>query len=119
MHKKDFTAKIIGICIIIGLFLLMCFGIYECPLRCVVGIPCPLCGMFRAFMNLIKGDLAKAFYYHPLWPVVVVAVVVALLKRFRIIHLTKRQIDIACIIIAVLFVMCYVWRMTHGLMDII
>ncbi|MBW6409461.1 DUF2752 domain-containing protein [Clostridium weizhouense] len=35
-----------------------------------IGIPCPTCGITRAFKYLIKGDLNKAFYFHPLFPLV-------------------------------------------------
>lgn len=33
----------------------------------VIGIPCPSCGMTRAYMALFHGDLNKAFFYHPLF----------------------------------------------------
>lgn len=39
--------------------------------RCVVeeltGVPCPSCGMTRAWLNALHGRFARAFYFHPLF----------------------------------------------------
>lgn len=42
----------------------------------LTGIPCPSCGMTRATISFIKGDLSGAFYNHPLFflPAVVVLI---------------------------------------------
>ena len=37
-----------------------------CPIRAVFGIPCPGCGLTRAFSALIHGRFVEALYYHPL-----------------------------------------------------
>ena len=37
----------------------------ACPLYLIFGIPCPGCGMTRAWISLFGGDIAKAFYFHP------------------------------------------------------
>lgn len=34
-------------------------------------IPCPSCGMTRAFKSLLSFDITKAFWYHPLFPLVI------------------------------------------------
>ena len=36
-----------------------------CPFHLITGIPCPGCGMTRAFLALAKGDLITAFHYNP------------------------------------------------------
>ncbi|WP_207662140.1 DUF2752 domain-containing protein [Clostridium sp. AM58-1XD] len=38
-----------------------------CPIRYVTGIPCPGCGMTRAFLSLLSGHVREAFSYHPLF----------------------------------------------------
>lgn len=38
-----------------------------CIFKAVTGLPCPGCGMTRAFLHLFRGDLEGAFYYHPLF----------------------------------------------------
>jgi hypothetical protein len=40
-----------------------------CPLRRFVGLPCPACGMTRAFAHLAKGEWSAAVRDHPLAPV--------------------------------------------------
>jgi hypothetical protein len=39
-----------------------------CLFRRVLAIPCPLCGMTRAFAHLAKGEWAAALADHPLAP---------------------------------------------------
>ncbi|MEO8503317.1 MAG: DUF2752 domain-containing protein [Acidobacteriota bacterium] len=41
-----------------------------CFVRRFVGLPCPGCGMTRAFAALAHGDLAAAWHWHPLSPAV-------------------------------------------------
>lgn len=39
--------------------------------RCVIeelsGVPCPTCGMTRAWLSALRGDLVRAFRFHPLF----------------------------------------------------
>lgn len=39
----------------------------PCPSSTLFGIPCPLCGMTRAWIGFLKGDIAAAFALHPLF----------------------------------------------------
>jgi hypothetical protein len=39
-----------------------------CPSRCLFGIPCPGCGLTRATIALLRGELVAALRYHPLAP---------------------------------------------------
>lgn len=48
-------------------------GVVLCPFRAVTGIPCPGCGMTRAFCALGHGDLPGAFGYNALAPFVFAA----------------------------------------------
>jgi hypothetical protein len=43
-------------------------AISFCLFRRVAGIPCPLCGMSRAFLALARGDWGEMFRLHPLAP---------------------------------------------------
>ncbi len=37
----------------------------DCPLRATTGIPCPFCGMTRACVAAIHGNLAKSLAFNP------------------------------------------------------
>ena len=45
-----------------------------CWLRRTTGIPCPTCGMTRAFSALAKGDVRHAVAYNPLSPLFAVVI---------------------------------------------
>ncbi|KAF1300172.1 MULTISPECIES: DUF2752 domain-containing protein [Enterococcus] len=38
-----------------------------CFFKAITGLPCPGCGMTRAFLHFFSGDFTGAFYYHPLF----------------------------------------------------
>ncbi len=46
-----------------------------CPIKYLTGVSCPGCGMTRAYLSLLRLDFAGAFYYHPLFLLPVIAVV--------------------------------------------
>ena len=50
-------------------------GPILCPLRGLLGIPCPSCGLTRAFCALSHFELREALRYHALSPLVFGAVV--------------------------------------------
>ena len=43
-------------------------GPVLCPMRLLFGVPCPGCGMTRAFACLWRGDLDGAVMLHPFAP---------------------------------------------------
>lgn len=44
--------------------------IVICGFYRIFGVPCPSCGMTRAFTNLLNFNIGKAFWFHPLFPLV-------------------------------------------------
>ncbi|EOT42567.1 DUF2752 domain-containing protein [Enterococcus dispar] len=88
-------------------------GLLECPLKAVTGLPCPVCGMTRAFVHLAQGEITTAFYYHPLFWVIILLVVlygISLKKPTIAKILTNKYWWIG---IAVLFLGVYFYRMVH------
>lgn len=55
-------------------------GVVICPFRRLTGIPCPCCGMTRACLAILRGDVAAALEINPLSIVAVsiMAVIVGL-----------------------------------------
>jgi hypothetical protein len=47
-------------------------GLVLCPFRRITHLPCPGCGMTRALLALLRGDLHSALAVHPLSPFVAV-----------------------------------------------
>lgn len=54
------------ICVVVGLLLV---AIYGCMFYKVFGIYCPCCGVTRAWLCFLRGDVIGAFRYHGLFPV--------------------------------------------------
>ena len=46
-------------------------GISSCPVRRLIGLPCPGCGVSRALLALGRGEWASALALHPLAPLLV------------------------------------------------
>jgi hypothetical protein len=48
------------------LALAFAFEFPLCPMAGMLGIPCPGCGLTRATLALVQGDVAAAYHLHPL-----------------------------------------------------
>ncbi|HPE38656.1 MAG TPA: DUF2752 domain-containing protein [Bacillota bacterium] len=66
--KKLIEMALITLCLAIFAILGPLFGI-TCPFKKLTGLPCPACGATRAYVSALHLDFAKAFYYHPLFPI--------------------------------------------------
>ena len=54
-----------------GIFIAIVAVLYAfkapCLVASIIGDPCPACGMTRAWISVLKFDLASAFQYHSLF----------------------------------------------------
>ena len=76
MKKKVYEAVGVTCAIVVFFIFLRCLGI-TCPIKFVTGVSCMGCGMTRAWLSVLQGNLEQAFFYHPLVflpPVAVVAI---------------------------------------------
>lgn len=92
-----------------------------CPSRRFLGLPCPGCGLTRAFAHLAKGEWSAAIADHPLAPIFAVEAVavwiawgVLILRRGerlaeRLLALEARQDWIARAAVAHIAVLCILW----------
>ena len=82
-HKALLLAFLL---IVVAYAMLFALGM-TCPIKLVLGISCPGCGMSRAYLSALRLDFAAAFSYHPLWfllfPFVALLSVLYLKKKFR------------------------------------
>lgn len=68
--KNDFRGQLsVAAAVIAGYGALMACGI-SCPVLWLTGVSCAGCGMTRAWLCVLRGDFARAFRFHPLWPLV-------------------------------------------------
>lgn len=79
----------------------------TCPILFLSGISCAGCGMSRAWFSLLRGDIAAAVFYHPLFWIPPLAVLVWLLRKRLPQKLTAFLAWTACM----LFLAVYAWRL--------
>lgn len=102
--------NIAACCIIISLYAFLYLVGITCPIKYTTGISCPGCGMTRAWISLLRGDVGKAFYYHPLFMFPLIWAVVYLVRN----KLSKKFIDAVIWISIILFIIVYIIRMIYG-----
>lgn len=87
--------------------IVVCYLLVGCPFRYIAGIPCPGCGMTRAWICLSRGDIDGAFFFHPLWsfPLFFAAIYIWLRPKDR------RLYDILVKVMLGLFVCVYIVRL--------
>ena len=90
-----------GIAFVLSLFL----GISPCVIYLVVGLPCPACGLTRAFISLLWLDIWQSLAYHPL---LILVPFVPLLMLDRIPHKWRNILAFAVLAI---FVVTWIIRM--------
>ncbi len=93
-----------------------------CPLRMVWGLPCPGCGITRAFLLVLQGKFYEATVMHPFWIVMVLLFLVFVWFRYFVpdekLQNKAKGVMRVCIIIA--FALCiayYIYRMFYWFPD--
>lgn len=114
MFAKKRKNKILRISVFLLLLLYFVMEYYKCPFYFFLGVSCPGCGMSRAFVSLLHLDFVQAFRYHPLYPIVIVGLIIWFLHKKKIIGISKKTQDILLILVALLFVAVYALRLWQG-----
>lgn len=52
---------------------------WVCPIFRITGVPCPGCGLSRALMLLLEGDLKGSLRYHAFAPIFLLTIVAVLM----------------------------------------
>lgn len=55
---------------------------FGCPLYNLLQIPCPCCGVTRAWLAFFRGNIQQAFAYHALFPLIPGLIVLYCLQNF-------------------------------------
>ena len=81
-----------------------------CPMQYLLGLPCPLCGMTRALLSLLRGDLPGSFSAHPLLlPALALGAFFVIIRYFS--EKDLRFFRVCAIIFCVICVLAYAVRM--------
>ncbi|WP_294560434.1 DUF2752 domain-containing protein [uncultured Traorella sp.] len=102
MNKKPF---ILG-CIVLTLFLYVTHA--RCFVYAIFHIPCPTCGMTRAWQSVLTGHISSAFTYPPLF---FLGPVIIFLLLFDCKN--SRIRDFLLGVISFLFFIVYLGRLIH------
>lgn len=98
----------------LGLFMLLAWSVTgtSCTIRSITGLPCPGCGLTRALLLFLRGDLAGAWVMHPLFwlAIPVLATILTFMIRDPA-KLYSRKATYAWIGVAALFIIVYLIRM--------
>ncbi|MCT4598244.1 MAG: DUF2752 domain-containing protein [Vallitalea sp.] len=82
----------------------------KCFFKNLVGVPCPGCGLTRAYKMFFIGNIEKAFYYHPLFLLIPLLVMLyisnIMIKNNRL----KKVSEIIYLISTILFISLYIIR---------
>lgn len=84
------------------------FGI-GCPIRTLLRVPCPTCGMTRSFFCLLSFRFGESWRYHPMTVPLLLAAFAGMHRN--IIPIKKIYLDVFVIFVAVLLFITYIFRL--------
>lgn len=67
MKIKELKNKLIFTLFYVGILIVFWGFKIPCIFNTVFGVPCPGCGMSRAFFSVLRFDFAAAFGFHPMF----------------------------------------------------
>lgn len=106
---KAFLLRLLALSVLALVLLAAVYCRMPCLFRRLTGIPCPCCGMSRAWLAALRLELQTAFTYHPMFWSLPVLALVFLLDGFPIPgHRVSRWLYTG---ILVLLIGCYFLRL--------
>ncbi len=108
-EKRKLVLTHVLFCCVFGLSMIILTHIFgsSCPSKIVLRLPCPFCGMTRAWISAFKLDPVNAFKYHPLFLLAPAYLfflfhddkVFPKLKRFRTVFITVFSIMLVLVFV--------------------
>ena len=90
-----------------------------CPFHLLTGYPCPVCGITRSFVYFAHGKFSDSFAYHPLGPLLFVALLIyTLTTGFNLRIFTASQTLIhrveksTLLVLAAIMILVWVFRIS-------
>ena len=110
MNKKNSQCALRTLAVCVSSVIALIVFDWHCLFKRITGLPCPGCGMTRAWFSLLKLDIEGAFYYHPLfWLAPVLVFVIALYMRKP-----ARKLEFVLFVISGIFIAAYIIRLFLG-----
>ena len=100
---KDAILTILAVAFVYTIFYITGIG---CPIKFLTGVSCMGCGMTRAYLSLLRLDIAGAFRYHPLFPIPIIAAVLFLFRS----RISQKIVNFLLFTTIVLFSIIYLLR---------
>lgn len=92
---RELRRTLVVLLVLLPLAFVVWAGFPICPTAAVLGIPCPGCGLTRATLALLHGDLRGALRFHPLVlviaPLYIGVIVQAIVSYVRVDRPARRQ----------------------------
>ena len=101
--------------ILVGVFacaIAMWFSETGCFVKRVTGIPCPSCGMTRAFFAFINGNFAESFRLHPMLLSIPVLAIMFMFYDKLFIGKTKIPSIVLFSLIMIGFIINYIYQLS-------
>ncbi len=111
---KKYKTYVLVFFIMFILLILALKQLLVCPQNYILGIPCPLCGISRSLLSVLNLDFKSAFYYHALWPIVLLFVPLYGYLKINNIKVNKRLENTICIVIGIIFLTYFIIRHING-----
>lgn len=111
--KKSFKHSVFFIILLhagIAAFAWFYMATLGCPLKHFFGISCPSCGMARAHMAILHGDIHAAFAAHPLFWLAIPLIFLFLHSGVFNFHISKKMLSVIGIAAIILLLVVYLLR---------
>ncbi len=97
--------------ITVGILLVAVVTDVGCVWRNTLGVPCPGCGLTRAWLAFFEGNLHQAFEFHPLfWTIPIVGLMILFEDKIN-----KRVFMVFTIVFILVFFGTYFYRLHYNL----
>ena len=92
-------------------FVCLITGMGLCPVRATLGIPCPGCGLSRALLLIVQGNLIEAWCFHPFSYVFIIFITMFFINRYLYQYTSDITLKKGLFIIACFMLIFYLYRM--------
>ena len=98
----------------LSIFTLSLLKIYKCPIKLIFGVSCPLCGFTRSINCLFHKHFLKSFYYHALWPIFVIILMLHIISKLNLKWFNFKKYYTFLYLSLFINLLYYIYRITNN-----